>query len=102
MSFGKIENPTLVIFSVFGCKCFILNKKDNLEKFYQKSNVDIFLGYSNIRNAYRVYNKRTPVVEESMHVMFNESNSSSVKKVVVNDDADEELQENLSFIGCTT
>ena len=34
-------------FKVFGCKCFILNTKDNLEKFDPKSNVDIFLGYSN-------------------------------------------------------
>ena len=54
---------------------------------------DIFLGYSNTSKAYRVYNKRIIVVEELIHVTFDESNTSFVKKVIVNDYADEELQE---------
>ena len=46
-----------------------------------------------------MYNKRTMVVEESMHVTFDESNFSSTKKVVANDDVDEELhQEELSNV----
>ena len=32
-------------FKVFGCKCFLLNTKDNLGQFNLKSDVDIFLGY---------------------------------------------------------
>ena len=63
----------------FGCKCYILNTKDNLGKFDPKSDVDIFLGYSNSSKAYRVYNKRTLVVEESMHITFDESNPSSTE-----------------------
>ena len=55
---------------VFGCKCFILNTKDNLENFNSKADERIFLGYSTSRKAYRVFNKRTLVVEESMHVFF--------------------------------
>ena len=50
-------------FKVFGCKCFVLNTKDNLGKFDPKSDISIFLGYSNTNKAYRVYNKRTLVVE---------------------------------------
>ena len=96
MSFGKIENPTLVISKIFGCKCFILNTKDNLGKFDPKSDVGILLGYSNTSKAYRVYNKRTLVVEESMHITFDESNPSSIEKVIVNDDADEGSQEESS------
>ena len=69
-----------------------MNNKDNLGKFHSKSYAGIFLGYSNTIKAYRVYNKRTLVVKESMHVTFDETNHSSMKKVVVNDDADEELQ----------
>ena len=65
---------------MFGCKCFILNTKDNLGKFDPKSNVGIFLGYSNSSKTYRVYNKNTLVVEESMHVSFYESNPSSTEK----------------------
>ena len=32
-------------------------------------------------------------MEKSMHVTFDESNPSSVEKVVINNNADEELQE---------
>jgi len=60
---------------VFGCKCFILNNgKDNLGKFDSKSYGGIFLGYSQHGHAYRVYNKRTMLVEESVHVNFDETN----------------------------
>ncbi|KAH9716423.1 hypothetical protein KPL71_021459 [Citrus sinensis] len=67
----KHRKPNIGYFKVFGCKCFILNTKDNLGKFDPKSNVGIFLGYSNSSKAYRVYNKNTLVVEESMHVTFD-------------------------------
>ncbi|KAH9733812.1 Integrase catalytic domain-containing protein [Citrus sinensis] len=89
----KDKKPNIGYFKVFGCKRFILNTKDNLGKFDPKSDVSIFLGYSNSSKAYRVYNKRTLVVRESMHVTFNESNISSMEKGVANDDADGELQE---------
>ncbi|KAH9801429.1 hypothetical protein KPL71_001026 [Citrus sinensis] len=91
----KDRKPNIGYFKVFGCKCFVLNTKDNLGKFYPKSDVGIFLGYSNSSKAYRVYNKRTLVVEESMHVTFDESNPSSTKKVIV-DNAEEEEQEEAS------
>ena len=55
-----------------------------------------FLGYSITSKAYRLYNKRTLVVEESIHVTFDESNSSSTEKVVVDDDVDEKLEEDSS------
>ncbi|KAH9697863.1 hypothetical protein KPL71_023789 [Citrus sinensis] len=87
----KDRKPNIGYFKVFGCKCFILNTKDNLGKFDPKFDVGIFLGYSNSSKAYRVYNKRTLVVEESMHVTFDESNLTSAEKEVVNDDADGEL-----------
>ncbi len=46
--------------------------KDKLGKFYPKSDEAIFLGYSSTSKAYRVYNKRTLLVEESIHVKFVE------------------------------
>ncbi|KAH9658168.1 hypothetical protein KPL70_023385 [Citrus sinensis] len=92
----KDRKPNIGYFKVFGCKCFILNTKDNLGKFDPKSDVSIFLGYSNSSKAYRVYNKRTLVVEESMHVTFDESNPSSTEKVVVDNDVDEDLQKESS------
>ncbi|KAH9792990.1 Integrase catalytic domain-containing protein [Citrus sinensis] len=92
----KDRKPNIGYFKVFGCKCFVLNTKDNLGKFDLKSDVGIFLGYSNSSKAYRVYNKRTLIVEEFMHVTFDESNPSSTEKVVVDDNAEEEQQEEAS------
>ena len=72
---------------MFGCCCFILNNgKDNLSKFDVKSDEGIFLGYSTSSKAYRIFNKRTLVVEESMHVVFDESNNKSSRKKDIMDD----------------
>ena len=38
--------PKISYFRVFRCKCFILNTKDNLDKFDSKSDEGIFIGYS--------------------------------------------------------
>ncbi|XP_038989467.1 uncharacterized protein LOC120113034, partial [Phoenix dactylifera] len=69
----KGKKPNISYFHVFGCRCFILNNgKDNLSKFSAKSDEGIFLGYSSSSRAYRVFNKRTLVVEEFIHVVFDE------------------------------
>ena len=65
---------------------FILNTKDNLGKFDAKSDVGIFLGYSTSSKAFRVFNKRTMVVEKSIHVIFYESNNSLQERESVDDD----------------
>ena len=64
----KNKKPNISYFKVFGCKCFILNTKDILGNFDAKSNVGIFLGYSTSSKTFRVFNKRTIVVEESVHI----------------------------------
>ena len=75
------RKPNINYFHVFGCKCFILNNgKDNLGKFDRKSDEGIFLGYSTHSKAFRVFNKRTLTVEESIHVVFDESNPSPSRK----------------------
>ena len=66
----KNKKPNISYFKVFRCKCFILNTKDNLGKFDAKSDVGIFLGYSTLSKAFRVFNKITMVVKESIHVIF--------------------------------
>ena len=45
-----------------------------MHKFDCKADEGVFLSYSTKRKAYKVYNKRTKVVEESMHVTFDETN----------------------------
>ena len=78
-------------FRVFGCKCFILNTKDNLGKFDAKSYEAIFIGYSNTSKAYRVFNRSNLIIEESMHVIFKES-TALVKNVVEIDFIGEEME----------
>jgi hypothetical protein len=75
----KYRKPNIGYFENFGCKCFVLNDRDNLGKFDAKSDEGIFLGYSSNSKAYRVFNKRTMVFDESMHVVFDEANPFYVK-----------------------
>lgn len=68
----KGRKSNIVPFHIFGCKCFILNnEKDNLNKFDEKSDKGIFLGFSLTSKAYKIYNKITLTIEESMHVYFD-------------------------------
>ena len=83
------RKPKISYLRVFGCKCFILNTKDNLGKFDSKADEGIFLGYSTSSKAYRVFNKRTLVVEESMHVVFDETNSLDPRKDICSVDNNE-------------
>ena len=70
---------------VFGCKCFILNNgKESLGKLDAKANEGVFLGYATQSHAYRVYNKRLMTVEESMHVVFDETNPKMQDQVPKN------------------
>ena len=64
------KKPNVSYFKVFECKCFILNEKDNLGKFDAKSDEGIFLGYSSVSKAFRIFNKRTLIIEESIHVVL--------------------------------
>ena len=70
----------LPYFHVFRCKCFVLNMKDNFHNFDTKANEGIFVGYSSKSKAYHIYNKRTKVVEETIHVTFDETNPFKPRK----------------------
>lgn len=50
---------------------FIFNTKDTLGKFDFKCDNGILLGCAKTSKAYRVYNSRTLVLEEAIHVKFN-------------------------------
>ncbi|GJU62972.1 retrovirus-related pol polyprotein from transposon TNT 1-94 [Tanacetum coccineum] len=52
--------------------CFTQNYGENLDKMKEKGDACIFVGYSTQSRAYRVYNKRTKVIVETIHVNFDE------------------------------
>ncbi|XP_070020009.1 uncharacterized protein [Nicotiana sylvestris] len=83
------RKPKLTHLRTFGYKCYVLNNgKDQLGKFDAKSDKGIFLGYSSQRKAYKIYNKRTQCVEESVHVIFDESYPSFEKNAEEDQDGD--------------
>ena len=74
------RKPNISHLKVFGWNCFILNNgKENLGKFDEKADNGIFIGYSSNSHAYRVYNKRLMIVEESVHVVFDEVDHKDLK-----------------------
>jgi hypothetical protein len=66
---------------VFGCKCFILNKRPKTSKFAPKVDEGILLGYRSNEHAYRVFNKTMGRVEVTVDVTFDESNDSQLEQV---------------------
>ncbi|XP_070036121.1 uncharacterized protein [Nicotiana tomentosiformis] len=56
------------------------NDKDSLGNFDPISDEGVFLGYSSHSKAYKIYNKRTMCVEESVHVVFDETNIHSKRQ----------------------
>ena len=71
------KKPKLNYFHEFGNTSFILNDMKQRSKFDAKSDEGIFLGYFLNRRAYRVYNKRTKAVMESINVVVDDQGSKS-------------------------
>ncbi|KAK2456670.1 cysteine-rich RECEPTOR kinase [Trifolium repens] len=73
----KGRKPNISYFHQFGCTCYILNNKAYKRKFDAKACKGIFIGYSERSKAYRVYNSETNIVEESIHVRFDDKEPDS-------------------------
>nr|GEW63460.1 hypothetical protein [Tanacetum cinerariifolium] len=59
-------------FYIFGSLCYIVRDGENLDKMKEKGDACIFVGYFTQSRAYQVYNKRTRVIIETIHVNFDE------------------------------
>nr|GEX02972.1 retrovirus-related Pol polyprotein from transposon TNT 1-94 [Tanacetum cinerariifolium] len=66
------EKPSVKFFYIFDSVRYIVRDGENLDKLKEKGDECIFVGYSNQSRAYRVFNKRTRVIMESIHVNFDE------------------------------
>nr|GEZ09653.1 hypothetical protein [Tanacetum cinerariifolium] len=66
------RKPSVKFFHIFGSVCYIVRDGENLDKMKEKGDECIFVGYSTQSRAYRVFNKRTRVIMESIHVNFDE------------------------------
>nr|GEY48933.1 ribonuclease H-like domain-containing protein [Tanacetum cinerariifolium] len=72
------RTPALSFMRLFGCTVTILNTKDYLGKFDGKADEGFFVGYSLNCKAFKVFNNRTRIVEEKLHIRFNENTPNVV------------------------
>ncbi|GKA22568.1 ribonuclease H-like domain-containing protein [Tanacetum coccineum] len=72
------RTPTLIFMRPFGCPDTILNIIDHLGKFDGKADEGFFVGYSLNSKAFRVFNSKTRIVEENLHIRFSESTPNVV------------------------
>ncbi|GJT39569.1 retrovirus-related pol polyprotein from transposon TNT 1-94 [Tanacetum coccineum] len=66
------RKPSVKFFHIFGSLCYIVRDGENLDKMKEKGDACIFVGYSTQSRAYRVFNKRTRIIVETIHVNFDE------------------------------
>ncbi|GKB72641.1 retrovirus-related pol polyprotein from transposon TNT 1-94 [Tanacetum coccineum] len=66
------KKPDLSFFHVFGSLCYLINDNDDLDKLDEKADIGIFVGYAPAKKAFRIYNKRTRKIIETIHVTFDE------------------------------
>nr|GEZ80556.1 Gag-Pol polyprotein [Tanacetum cinerariifolium] len=66
--------PLFFLAEAIATTCFTQNLRDgeNLDKLKEKGDACIFVGYSTQSRAYKVFNKRTRVIVETIHVNFDE------------------------------
>jgi hypothetical protein len=68
------NKPKVDYFRVFGCKCFILNKKVKSLKFAPRVDESFLVGYASNVHGYCVFNNTTGLVEIAVDLTFDESN----------------------------
>ncbi|GJX90092.1 putative ribonuclease H-like domain-containing protein [Tanacetum coccineum] len=66
------KKPDLTFLRVFGALCYPTNDSEDLGKLQAKADIGIFVGYAPSRKGFRIYNKRTRRIMETIHVTFDE------------------------------
>nr|GEV75747.1 ribonuclease H-like domain-containing protein [Tanacetum cinerariifolium] len=67
------RTPSIGFMRPFGCPVTIFNTLDHLGKFQGKVDEGFIVGYSMCSKAFRVFNSRTCIVQETLHVDFLET-----------------------------
>ncbi|GJT00550.1 ribonuclease H-like domain-containing protein [Tanacetum coccineum] len=66
------KKPDLSFLRIFGALCYPANDSEDLGKLKAKADIGFFVGYAPNRKGYRIYNKWTQQIMETIHVTFNE------------------------------
>nr|GEU31172.1 uncharacterized mitochondrial protein AtMg00810-like [Tanacetum cinerariifolium] len=62
------KKPDLSFIHVFGSLCYPINDHEDLGKFDAKADIRIFVGYAPAKKAFRIYNRRTRIIFETIHM----------------------------------
>ncbi|GJU07650.1 retrovirus-related pol polyprotein from transposon TNT 1-94 [Tanacetum coccineum] len=66
------KNPDLLFLHVFGSLCYPTNDSGDLGKLNAKADIGFFVGYAPAKESFRIYNRRTRKIMETIHVTFDE------------------------------
>ncbi|GKC47740.1 retrovirus-related pol polyprotein from transposon TNT 1-94 [Tanacetum coccineum] len=66
------RKPNVEYFHVFGSLCYPTNDRDDLGKMKPKADIGVFIGYSETSRGFRIYNRKTKRIMETIHVKFDE------------------------------
>nr|GFB19463.1 integrase, catalytic region, zinc finger, CCHC-type, peptidase aspartic, catalytic [Tanacetum cinerariifolium] len=61
-------------------ECYLLNDYEDVGKLKAKGDIGVFVGYSKESAAFRIYNKRTRKIHESVNVNFDELSEMASKQ----------------------
>nr|GEU41791.1 retrovirus-related Pol polyprotein from transposon TNT 1-94 [Tanacetum cinerariifolium] len=62
------KKPNISFLHVFGALCYTKNDREDIGKLGAKDDIGLFIGYSANSCAYRIYNRRTKKIIETMNV----------------------------------
>nr|GFB22763.1 retrovirus-related Pol polyprotein from transposon TNT 1-94 [Tanacetum cinerariifolium] len=74
------RKPNIKFFRVFVCRCYLLNNYEDVGKLKANGDIRVFVGYSKESATFRIYNKRTCKIHESMNVDFDEISEMASKQ----------------------
>nr|GEW79694.1 hypothetical protein [Tanacetum cinerariifolium] len=74
------RKPNIKFFRVFGCRCYLLNDYEDVGKLKVKGDIGVFVGYSKVSAAFKIYNKQTRKIHESVNVNFDEISERASKQ----------------------
>ncbi|GKC79817.1 retrovirus-related pol polyprotein from transposon TNT 1-94 [Tanacetum coccineum] len=75
------KKPLIKHLYIFCCTCYLTRDGENLDKMKEKGDPCILVGYSTQSKGYCVYNKRTRLIVESIHLKFDEIKEMSETSV---------------------
>nr|GEX56158.1 hypothetical protein [Tanacetum cinerariifolium] len=74
------RKPNIKFFRVFGCRCYLFNDYEDVGMLKAKGDIGVFIGYSKESAAFKIYNKQTRKIHESVNVNFDETSEMASKQ----------------------